>query len=349
MEYSSMEHSSCHSCDQKPRRVNRLWIISILIGTIFCLGFWVPVLRPLQTSFLQYLKLIWWAVGIGLLLGGLIERYVPQVYVSQILARPGGRTILNAVLLGFLMSACSHGILALSMELHKKGASGPAVVSFLLASPWANLPLTILLIVFFGVQSGLAIILCAVFVALATGFFFLLLDARGLIEQNPNTVRFDAGFSIQEDLRRRWRARGAGSLVKWSDVKAVFQGAWALADMILWWILTGVFLASIVSSYVPVSIFQQYLGPTLLGLLATLGIATVLEVCSEGTAPLSFEIYEKTQALGNSFVFLMGGVVTDYTEIGLVWHNIGKKTAMWMVAASLPWVILLGLILNHFG
>ena len=32
-------------------------------------------------------------------------------------------------------------------------------------------------------------------------------------------------------------------------------------------------------------------------------------------------------ALGNSFAFLMGGVVTDYTELGALWSNIGRRTA----------------------
>jgi len=44
--------------------------------------------------------------------------------------------------------------------------------------------------------------------------------------------------------------------------------------------------------------------------------------------------------------FLMGGVVTDYTEIGLVWHNIGRKTALWLVAVSVPQTLLLGWVLN---
>ena len=68
------------------------------------------------------------------------------------------------------------------------------------------------------------------------------------------------------------------------------------------------------------------MGPTALGLLVTLIVATIMEVCSEGTAPLAFEIYRQTAALGNAFVFLMAGVGTDYTEIGLLWHNIGRKS-----------------------
>jgi uncharacterized membrane protein YraQ (UPF0718 family) len=102
----------------------------------------------------------------------------------------------------------------------------------------------------------------------------------------------------------------------------------------------------IIDSFVPSDIFHRFLGPTLVGLFMTLGMATVIEVCSQGTAPLAFTIYRQTGAFGNAFAFLMGGVITDVTEIGLVWKNLGYRTALWMVAISLPQVLLLGWIFN---
>ena len=88
------------------------------------------------------------------------------------------------------------------------------------------------------------------------------------------------------------------------------------------------------------------MGPTTLGLLVTLLVATILEVCSEGTAPLAFEIYRQTAALGNAFVFLMAGVVTDYTEIGLLWTNVGKRVAIFLPLITVPQVIALGILAN---
>jgi uncharacterized membrane protein YraQ (UPF0718 family) len=88
------------------------------------------------------------------------------------------------------------------------------------------------------------------------------------------------------------------------------------------------------------------MGPTLLGLVVTLALATVIEVCSEGSSPLAFEIYRQTGALGNGFVFLMAGVVTDYTEIGLLWSNLGRKVALWMPLVTVPQVIALGFLFN---
>jgi len=83
-------------------------------------------------------------------------------------------------------------------------------------------------------------------------------------------------------------------------------------------------------------------------LLVTLFFATIIEVCSEGSSPLAFEIYNQTGAFGNSFVFLLSGVITDVTELGLIWHNIGKKAAIWLPIITVPQVIILGYLFNIF-
>lgn len=312
---------------------------------LYCSSALIPFLNPFQKSFAEYLRLMLLPLTAGFLLGGLIDYFVPREYVSKFLGRKTKRTVLYAVGLGFLMTACSHGILALSMELHKKGASGPAVVSFLLASPWANLPITFLLIGFFG-WKGLLIILTALLIAVVTGFVFQGLDSKGWIETNRHAVSVDSGFSIRKDIAGRIRGYKFCGRQILRDLRGVGQGIWQLSEMVLGWILVGILLASFAEAFIPTKFFHQFVGPSIYGLLATLAAATVLEVCSEGTSPLAFEIYRQTGALGNAFAFLMGGVVTDYTEIGLVWMNLGRRTALWMVGVTIPQVMVLGWLFN---
>jgi len=42
----------------------------------------------------------------------------------------------------------------------------------------------------------------------------------------------------------------------------------------------------------------------------------------------------------------MAGVATDYTEIGLIWSNIGKKAALWLPVITIPQIIILGYLFN---
>jgi len=324
---------------------NKIFVITSVLSIISVLSYFIPILAPFRISLFMYFEKIWWAIILGFILGGIIEHFIPREYISHVLSQPKKRTIFYSVVLGFFMSACSHGILALSIELHKKGASNPAVVAFLLASPWANLPLTIMLIGFFGLKA-FYIIICAIVIAIVTGLIFQGLESKNLIEINKNIVSTETEFSITKDLRTRFKNYKFSLKQLSNDIKGVIAGALSLADMVLWWILIGMGLASLAGAYIPQSIFQQYMGATVLGLVITLVVATILEVCSEGTAPLAFEIFRQTGALGNSFVFLMAGVVTDYTEIGLLWHNVGRKTAIWLPIVAVPQVIVLGILAN---
>ncbi len=311
----------------------RLIVVAGIFAAVLALSF-VPGLEALNDSMLSYLGIVWWAVLLGLVLGGIIDYFVPDGFIVRVLGERRKSTLINAVLAGFLMSACSHGILAIAIQLYKKGASVPAVITFLLASPWSNLPITILLFSFFGWQAFL-IIGGAMLIALTTGAAFMLLDRLGMIEGSSpaaneeavswsNLVEFDAGKAV----------------------RGIAAGSMSLANMVLWWILIGILAAALIGAFVPAHWFMQYLGPDFLGMTLTLIGATVIEVCSEGTSPIAFEIHNQLGVLGNPFLFLMAGVVTDYTEIGLLWTNIGRRTALWLPVIAVPQVFLLAWLFN---
>ena len=311
----------------------KLKLVGGLFLAVLLLSF-LPPLATLNDSLLAYLGIVWWAVLLGLAFGGIISYFVPDGFIVQYLGQRRKLTLLYAVIAGFLMSACSHGILAIAIQLYKKGASVPAVITFLLASPWANLPITILLFGFFGWQA-IYIVVGAMLIALLTGMVFMGLDRLGWIE-GPSSLA-DTG-NLSWDRVTNFDAA--------STVRGVARGAMSLANMVLWWILIGILAAALIGAYVPAHWFMQYLGPDTSGMLLTLLFATVLEVCSEGTSPIAFEIFNKTGALGNAFIFLMAGVATDYTEIGLLWTNIGKRTAIWLPIVTVPQILLLGYVLT---
>ncbi|MDI6731348.1 MAG: permease [Candidatus Margulisbacteria bacterium] len=344
----AIENPICASCSpikKEPFWTNKIIIMLAIYGLVFVAGQAISSFALLWNSLSMYIATIAVPVIIGLLLGGVIDWLVPREYVSALLAQKKKRTVIYAVLTGFLMSVCSHGILALAIQLYKKGASPPAVIAFLLASPWANLPLTLIMFGFFGVKA-FYIIFSAVIIALITGWLYLILDNRNWIERNPNTAAVDAGFSMIADIKARIDKIKLTPASAMNGLAAILRGSISLANMVLWWIMLGVFLAGISAAFLPEHFMHQYMGPTFLGMLVTLFVATIMEICSEGTAPLAFEIYRQTGALGNSLVFLMAGVVTDYTEIGLIWTNIGWRTAVWLPIITVPQVLVLGYIAN---
>lgn len=348
------EDKYCPSCTVikgKPWYKERLYIVIIVTAILLVLSYIVEFLNPFFDAFIDYVKLIWWAILLGFFIGGIIDYFIPREYIEKYLSRHKKRTIIYSIVFGFLMSACSHGILAIAIELYKKGANTSSVVAFLLASPWANLPITFLLFGFFGVKAFL-IVISALIIAIITGLIYQALERKGMVECRHCSMGKDrpvlTDFSITNDVKRRLgEFRWTSKNLKEAFV-GMFQGSWALTKMVMWWLFIGMIMAAFARAYIPHDWFMNYMGPTFIGLLVTLFFATIIEVCSEGSSPLAFEIYSQTRAFGNSFTFLMAGVATDYTEIGLIWHNIGRKAALWLPIITVPQILLLGFIFNLF-
>ncbi|MFH1100478.1 MAG: permease [Methanobacteriota archaeon] len=350
-EHNLQPEPSCPSCAKPAKKwyQERLYIVLSFVVVSVVISYFIPFLNPYYNGFIDYLRLIWWAVLIGFLIGGIIDYFVPRTYIQKYLSRHQKRTIIYSVIFGFLMSACSHGILAISIELYRKGASTSSVVAFLLASPWANLPITILLFGFFG-WKAFFIVISALIIAIITGLLYQMLERKGLVECQQCNKGEDrpvlTDFSILQDIRRRWDEFRFTRHNVWEATKGTLKGSWSLTKMVMWWLLIGMVMAAVARAYIPHDIFMTYMGPSLLGLLVTLFFATVIEVCSEGSSPLAFEIFNQTRAFGNSVTFLMAGVSTDMTEIGLIWSNIGHKAAIWLPLLTVPQVLLVGYLFN---
>ena len=353
-ERHGIEKPYCPSCSVKTGKKwykERLFIVTLVALILLIISYLITPLSDFFDAFIDYLKLIWWALLLGFFIGGIIDYFIPRQYIEKYLSRHRKRTVVYSIMFGFLMTACSHGILAIAIELYKKGANTSSVVSFLLASPWANLPITVLLFGFFGTKA-IFIILSSLIIALITGIIFLELEKKGIIECAHCKMGEDrpvlSDFSILKDIKKRWNKFEFSSKNIFKAIKGTLYGSWSLTKMVMWWLIIGMLMAAFARAYIPQHYFMEYMGPTLLGLLVTLFFATIIEVCSEGSSPLAFEIFNKTGAFGNSFIFLMAGVATDYTEIGLIWHNIGKKAAIMIPIITVPQIILLGFLFNIF-
>lgn len=335
------EASCCHHHQKNKWYKEPFYIVLGAVALIYLLNLVLLVkgvlfLDPVVGRFSGYLIKTWWAILLGLIIGGLVEVFVPQKLMSRWLGR-SKKSILLAVALGFLASACSHGILAIAVSLHKKGASTAATLAFLLAAPWANIAITILLFSLFGMKAFL-IVGGALAIAVSAGFVFRFLEEKNIIEGKAEEVG-DVG-EVGDGAKEK--------SFEWKEaIGKVVSSAWNLAKMVIWWVMLGFLVSSILGSYLPEEIFHRYFGTNILGMVATLAVATVIEICSEGSSPMAFELYEKTGAFGNAFIFLQAGVVTDYTEFGVIWKNIGRRAAIALVAVTVPMVLFFGYFLNQ--
>ncbi len=347
------KEESC--CDSPNRKFDwLLWGSMATVATAYLAHFLlhdqlqgIPFVEPFVHGSFELLNKMWWGLLAGIIAVSVVAR-IPRSLVISALGKSGGLNgILRATAAGLAFDLCNHGILMIGMQLYRRGASLGQTMAFLIASPWNSLSTTLVLVALIGLKWTVAIILLSGLVAIISGLIFERLVSAKWLPKNPNSQDLPADFQFWQETKASWRA----ARFNFRNLANMLREGLSESRMILRWIFFGVVLASLVRAVIPNDeVFANWFGPTVTGLLLTLVAATIIEVCSEGSSPIAAELVTRGGAPGNGFAFLMSGAATDYTEIMVL----RETTKSWKVSLSLPLVtvpqvILIGYVLNHFG
>jgi len=338
----------CHPPANKPDILLRVSGCSIIFLYLHFALFqdsthFAPWYNILAASVFDLVNTMWWGVTIGILMISLLAR-IPREFVISILGtRQGFTGILRATAAGLLLDLCSHGILMVGAKLYERGASIGQVTAFLIASPWNSFSLTLVLIALVGFWWTMGFIVLSMLIAIIVGVMFDALVKRGTLPANPQQIDLPEGFRFWANARQA---------IKETQFSAGFIGATLKngikeSRMVMRWILFGVILASLIRAFLSPEIFGTWFGPTLAGLGLTVIVATILEVCSEGSTPIAADLLTRANAPGNGFAFLMTGVSTDYTEIMVLKETTRSwKIALFLPLLTVPQVLLVAWLLN---
>lgn len=287
-----------------------------------------------------------WGIIIGIIFIGLLGT-IPREFVLAILGNKDGiGGIFRATCAGVLLDLCSHGILMVGTKLYQKGASLGQVMAFLIASPWNSISLTLILWALVGFKWMMIFLLTSMLIGIVSGLVFQYLVKIKTLPDNPNSIDLPEGFSFIPEAKSAFAK--FRFTPKWL-FSTLLQG---LKDsrMVVRWIFLGVILASLIRTFVSTDHFQTYFGPTIIGLGLTLVVATIMEVCSEGTLPIASDLLTRANAPGNGFTFLMAGVATDYTEIMVLREVTGRWIIpLFLPLVTLPQILVFGIIFNNIS
>lgn len=294
----------------------------------------------------EFTNIIWKGVLLGIIMVGIISK-IPQEFVTAILGRGDNlRGIIRAAFAGVLLDLCSHGILMVGMQLYKRGASIGQVMAFLIASPWNSFSLTLILAFLIGIPWTITFVILSMVVAITTGVIFNYLLSKKQIDTNLFNSDLPENFHFWQEMKQQMKVtKFNGKFFKELTINGLQD-----SKMVIRWVLFGVIIASLVRASVSLEMFQTYFGATLSGMGMTILVATLLEVCSEGSTPIASDLLTRARAPGNSFAFLMTGVSTDYTEI----MSIKDTTRSWKIALLLPMItvpqiIFVGYLINIYS
>ena len=343
------ENDTCgtSSCGGDSRSKDWLFLsTSAIVAIAFVLYFVAPDLpyvHHFSHAVVELLKTMWWGIVLGILSIGVMHN-TPREWFQASLGRGDKATdLFRAAFAGLFLDVCSHGILMVAAKLYERGISAAQVMTFLIASPWNSLTLTFVLAALVGWFWTLMFILGSAVIALITGFIYKSLVERGVLPENPNQVDVPEDYDLKKEVGTRLKS------INWRPglLADIARQGLVESRMVLRWLFLGLILAAAIKAYIPTEFLTTYFGPGLLGLVLTLVATTIIEVCSEGSAPIASELVGRAGAPGNGFTFLMAGVATDYTEI-LVLRETTKswKLTLFLPLITIPQVLLLGAIMN---
>ncbi len=330
---------------QKARPDLLFWgtLLAVAAGYVWHLTPWAGGEDSYSHAVFTLMNQMWVGIVIGIVAMGIMAR-IPRPFIMAALGtKKGVRGIVRAVLAGLLLDLCSHGVLMIGAKLYERGATAGQLMAFLIASPWNSLSLTVILISLIGWGWTLLFIVLSAVIALVTGVVVDALVERNTLPANPARMPLPEGFRFWREAKTAW----AGVTITPSYVYDTLRGGLIDSKMILRWLFVGVLIAAALRVFMDAAHFAHYFGPTLLGLGMTLIAATVIEVCSEGSAPVAADILTRAQAPGNAFTFMMAGVATDYTEI-MVLREATKswKLTLMLPLITTPQVLVMGYLMN---
>ncbi len=350
-EPSEPETASCHAPKGRARIDILFWGSLTGVGFLFALAVlspaWViayPWLNTMTHTVHQMIYAMWWGVVMGVLFVGVLTK-IPRDFIMAILGQGGSITgLLRATGAGVMLDLCSHGILMVAAKLYERGASAGQIMAFLLASPWNSFSLTLILIGLIGLHWTALFTVLSMVIALSTGWIFDRLVAYNILPANRYEIAHDPDFRFWSEAKAGLK-QASFNIAFFRDI--LISGI-KDSKMVVRWLLFGILLAAILRALFAPEQFEQFFGPSLLGLLVTVFVATILEVCSEGATPIAADILTRAKAPGNGFAFLMAGVATDYTEI-MVLKDTTKswRLALFLPLITVPQVLLVGWLINR--
>ncbi|MEM2918687.1 MAG: permease [Candidatus Altiarchaeota archaeon] len=267
---------------------------------------------------------------LGFLLAAITQEFVSTERLLRYFGKNDISSLLRATFAGFLVSSCSCGAIPLAVIFRKKGASTATILTFLLASPWAGLPMIFIFFGFIGFFNTIILMILALSTAFLSGLILAELENRDIIEQKFNSMHKDnEKEKCLECEKEKEEEHKQESILKRificipKNMKEIFFDIGK-------YIVIGLFLAAFLKAFVPTEIVYSYLGKErgVMAIFIALPFAVIIEACSEGFAIIAGQLYSMGATLSVVFVMTMAGVATDLTEILVVWKRIGKKATI---------------------
>jgi uncharacterized protein len=114
------------------------------------------------------------------------------------------------------------------------------------------------------------------------------------------------------------------------------------------YVVLGFVIAGILKFYVPQNVLQKHLGGKSSGsLIKSVGVGSILPLCSCGTIPLGIGLFRSGAAVGNMLAFMTSTPILSPVLVALSFSLLGVKLTVTLVLAAILGAYVIGFIGNR--
>ncbi len=292
---------------------------------------------------------------VGLLIAGLVHRYLKARWIAQKLGPDARHPVLLASLIGTPLPLCSCSVLPTAQALRQGGAGRGPTAAFLVATPETG-PDSVG--VTFGLFDPLFALLRPVLAWWSAVVVGMWVDATEEDPATSETLDPGAAERMACDSSRgeaACEAHDHGDSEEdpgpWSRTLAwVFGPLWddLAPPLTLGFLIAGLFTAAL-----PADAIETYVPAGLLG-MAVIGLLGIpISICATASTPLAAALVDKGLSPGAALVLLLTGPATNLATLGVVRSLIGPR-GLWaylggIFAAALAGGLLVDAIYQYTG
>ena len=266
----------------------------------------------------------------GTALASLLHVWLPKDFVSRRLGGGGMGEVTRAVALGVPLPLCSCGVIPAAMSLKKEGASDGASTGFLISTPQTGVDSIFVTSSMLGFPFALFKVFAALVTGVIGGYFVERLKSQA-VQQRDDRMDFH-GHQVNSNA---WR-------------EAFRYGLDELIYPIWGWLVVGMLVSAVVTTWIPQDQFSALATGGVLTLLLTVAISVPLYVCATASVPVAASLVASGFPEGAALVFLMAGPATNVATIGAVTRVFGKRVMAVYLSTVIVGSIGFGLAFDAF-
>ena len=257
---------------------------------------------------------------IGLLLAGVLHVFIPRHMIQRLMGGKGLLSVITSAAIGIPLPICSCAVVPVSIELHRKGASKPSIMSFLITTPESGTDSIMITWGLLGPFMAIARPIASFFSALLAGFF-----AVGMLKDNDkNNVGGKKDSGCHDHGEKCFDDEGYVGIFQ--CFKRIWNYAFKkMADEIVFSLLVGLLLAGLIIIAFPDNLAMYGLEKGIIPMLIMLAASVPLYMCASASTPIAAALIVKGISPGAAMVFLLAGPATNVTTITMLTKQFGGR------------------------